>query len=329
MKEKVWDSSVLKALVDASGLGYNGVADLCNIRHATFCGYVGGYCAPSLNKLVALADLFGVTLDELVGRDQEQNTVQKVNKEYASLVAAMAEKVGEGKVKPEKFRRNDIPWPYNLLREIFGSWEAPLADYQMEGLEFALSSLRERHRDVVEQCFKEGRTLSEIGQNFGVSRERVRQIIARAVRTMKHPVNSSAILYGMENAGKRRELTRMEVVLNEQEKRVSAMEKALRKRKIKAENGLRELTTVGVEEGDISVLHLSTRANNALRRGYREGATLVSVDTVEKLIACASTGKLWAVRNLGVKTIAEICAALRNYAGVDYSDIYDVVSAQN
>lgn len=329
MKEKVWDSSVLKELIEASGLDYNKVAELCDIRIKTFYGYVGGYCAPSLNKLEALADLFGVTLDELTGRHKNKNAVAKVEKDYSDLVSAMEKQVSEGKRKPKKFRRDDAPWPYNLLREIFGAWDAPMADYQMEGLEYALASLADGERFVVETYFEKGKTLSETGTICGVSRERIRQIIAKAVRKMKHPARSSAILYGVQNASKQQELTRMELALNEQEKRVRAMESALSRRQLEVEDRLSKLAHVCPGGEDISVLNLSTRANNALRRGYIVGNCLMGVNTVEKLIECAAAGKLWAVRNLGVKTIAEICTALRNYVGVDYSDIYDVVSAQN
>jgi RNA polymerase primary sigma factor len=57
-----------------------------------------------------------------------------------------------------------------------------------------LSGLSERERRVLEMRFglKDGtaRTLEEVGQEFGVTRERIRQIEAKALRKLRHPIRS-------------------------------------------------------------------------------------------------------------------------------------------
>src|SRR5204863_1492704 len=54
-----------------------------------------------------------------------------------------------------------------------------------------LSSLNERERKVLEMRFGLGdgysRTLEEVGKQFRVTRERIRQIEAKALRKMRHP----------------------------------------------------------------------------------------------------------------------------------------------
>jgi RNA polymerase primary sigma factor len=54
-----------------------------------------------------------------------------------------------------------------------------------------LCSLNERERQVLELRFGLGdgnaRTLEEVGQQFRVTRERIRQIEAKALRKMRHP----------------------------------------------------------------------------------------------------------------------------------------------
>jgi len=54
-----------------------------------------------------------------------------------------------------------------------------------------LSSLNERERKVLELRFGLGdgfpRTLEEVGRTFRVTRERIRQIEAKALRKMRHP----------------------------------------------------------------------------------------------------------------------------------------------
>ncbi|HEX9115043.1 MAG TPA: RNA polymerase sigma factor RpoD [Anaerolineae bacterium] len=57
-----------------------------------------------------------------------------------------------------------------------------------------LNGLSERERRVLEMRFglKDGtaRTLEEVGQEFGVTRERIRQIEAKALRKLRHPIRS-------------------------------------------------------------------------------------------------------------------------------------------
>jgi RNA polymerase primary sigma factor len=57
-----------------------------------------------------------------------------------------------------------------------------------------LAGLSERERKVLEMRFglKDGtaRTLEEVGQEFGVTRERIRQIEAKALRKLRHPIRS-------------------------------------------------------------------------------------------------------------------------------------------
>jgi RNA polymerase primary sigma factor len=54
-----------------------------------------------------------------------------------------------------------------------------------------LDSLTERERQVLELRFGIGdgfaRTLEEVGKQFKVTRERIRQIEAKALRKMRHP----------------------------------------------------------------------------------------------------------------------------------------------
>ena len=66
-----------------------------------------------------------------------------------------------------------------------------------EDLAEVLSSLSPRERDVLRLRFgmDDGRqrTLEEVGQLFGVTRERIRQIEAKALRKLRHPNRSKRL----------------------------------------------------------------------------------------------------------------------------------------
>ena len=70
------------------------------------------------------------------------------------------------------------------------------ADHQLlkEQVQEVLSVLNDREREVLEMRFglKDGQdhTLEEVGRYFGVTRERIRQIEAKALRKLRHPMRS-------------------------------------------------------------------------------------------------------------------------------------------
>lgn len=65
---------------------------------------------------------------------------------------------------------------------------------QEEVMEEAMASLTERERNVIKLRFGlddgKTRTLEEVGKEFNVTRERIRQIEAKALRKLRHPSRS-------------------------------------------------------------------------------------------------------------------------------------------
>ena len=76
---------------------------------------------------------------------------------------------------------------------------ADAASYQMlrEQVEAVLNSLSDRERKVLRLRFglEDGRTrtLEEVGREFSVTRERIRQIEAKALRKLRHPARSQKL----------------------------------------------------------------------------------------------------------------------------------------
>lgn len=69
--------------------------------------------------------------------------------------------------------------------------------FRKEKIQDVLETLTEREREVIEQRFglKDGspRTLEEVGKQFNVTRERIRQIEAKALRKLRHPTRLKVI----------------------------------------------------------------------------------------------------------------------------------------
>lgn len=77
---------------------------------------------------------------------------------------------------------------------VLGPVDAASKQLLKEQLNEILESLGERERKVLEMRFGlndgQGRTLEEVGSEFGVTRERIRQIEAKALRKLRHPIRS-------------------------------------------------------------------------------------------------------------------------------------------
>jgi RNA polymerase primary sigma factor len=71
-----------------------------------------------------------------------------------------------------------------------------------------LASLTPREERVLRMRFGIGmntdHTLEEVGQQFNVTRERIRQIEAKALRKLKHPTRSAKMRSFLGNSGKNR-----------------------------------------------------------------------------------------------------------------------------
>ena len=75
--------------------------------------------------------------------------------------------------------------------------EYATAELLKEELSSVLETLTEREEKVLKLRFGlddgQCRTLEEVGQIFGVTRERIRQIEAKALRKMRHPSRSKKL----------------------------------------------------------------------------------------------------------------------------------------
>ena len=129
--------------------------------------------------------------------------------------------------KRKQMKSEKMPYPENLLRDIglekvFGKPEyTPLNEDQTAGLAHALTTIREREQEMIRLRYEEKKTLQEIGDQYELSRERVRQIIAKGVRKLRHP---SRTVYVRDGYGKA-ELAQKIACADEIKKQLTAQKK--------------------------------------------------------------------------------------------------------
>ena len=97
------------------------------------------------------------------------------------------------KYKEYKMTKDNIA----AAKEMLDDPDEEMREMLKEELEVALQSLTEREQKVIRLRFGledgKARTLEEVGQEFSVTRERIRQIEAKALRKLRHPQRSKKL----------------------------------------------------------------------------------------------------------------------------------------
>ena len=231
-------------------------------------------------------------------RYDESRDVYELTQEAAQELREIASKAL--KSLDSKFG-TESEWPYNLIEAIRGEeWEEELTIDQELGLHHMLKSLTARERACVEAMFREEKTLREIADDFGVTQERIRQVIAKALRKLRNPVRGRYLTRGYyaEKTEAYEQMIR-QVYNRIEEERESAKRKMLYElRQIEAETN-----KYGHHGRPIDDLELSVRSHNALRKA--------NLRCVEQILALPDIKELYKVRNLGTRSALEIVDKLR------------------
>ena len=76
----------IKQLREAAGMKQSELADRMNVRPPTVFKWENGMANPTIANLIQLAEIFGVSLDEVVGRKTKAQKGGVVDGEKASYV---------------------------------------------------------------------------------------------------------------------------------------------------------------------------------------------------------------------------------------------------
>lgn len=200
-----------------------------------------------------------------------------------------------------------MEYPKNLLYAVRGAWEddepTELTPDVLAGIEYALSTLKERERYILVERYKGKRTLRSIGEDLGVKPERVRQIANKAERNLRHPRNMAFITRGV--VGYIKKVNEIEYERGYKKGYTEGYEQGVRD----APNGVtRAGTSVTLSSLPIEALDLSIRAFNALKRaGYDSIGDIVPLTHSEMIH----------IKNLGPKQRGEVAKGLRHYGITD------------
>lgn len=192
-------------------------------------------------------------------------------------------------------------YPLNIARAVFDS-ESEARRAYIQGIYNALAILTEREQDVLRLRFKDKMTLEQCGKIHGVTRERIRQIEAKALRKLRHPTRANMIksVPLTELQAKHSEYMKLQ---NEYEWLKKAFESLTAQ---KAEPGviIPSVERAILLEKTIEELDLSVRSYNCLRRR--------GVNTLRDVVEMTED-ELMKVRNLGRKSADEVMAKLKEY----------------
>ena len=190
-------------------------------------------------------------------------------------------------------------YPENLLRDIFPADSTLPTPPDLDGtLKYILASLSQREQGIVELRYREKQTLEIIGQTYGIGRERVRQILARTLRRLRHPLRKQMLIQGMNAYHDAKAKKSFEEGIREGYHRCQ-YEIEVQKAAEKASIINTDVLHMTLEE-----MQLSVRSYNALyRAGYTKMADIVS----------AGPEQVKRSRNLGKKSFEEIVAKMMEF----------------
>ena len=192
-------------------------------------------------------------------------------------------------------------YPLNLAKAIFDSEEEARKVY-IQGISEVLATLTEREQWVLTSRFQRKLTLEQCGKEYGITRERIRQIEAKAIRKLRHPTRANMLksVPLTELQAERAEYCKLQ---NEYEWLKKAFESLTAQ---KAEPGVIVpiVEKAALLETPLEAIGLSVRSYNCLRRARK--------DTLGDIVEMYEH-ELAQVRNLGRKSYEEVTAKLKEY----------------
>jgi len=144
-------------------------------------------------------------INKAFSKFEQENERVPSTEELADVLEIAKEKIADTLRVSGRHVSVDAPFidgEDNTLLDVLPNIDSPNADRALineslvREIERALATLTERERDIIKLFFGIGvqeMTLEEIGEKFGLTRERVRQIKEKAIRRLRHTSRSKLL----------------------------------------------------------------------------------------------------------------------------------------
>ena len=144
-------------------------------------------------------------INKAFSKFEQENERVPSNEELADVLELTKEKIADTLRVSGRHVSVDAPFiegEENSLLDVLVNESSPIADRALiaeslvREIDRALATLTERERDIIKLFFGIGvqeMTLEEIGEKFGLTRERVRQIKEKAIRRLRHTSRSKLL----------------------------------------------------------------------------------------------------------------------------------------
>ena len=309
----------IKNLRDLHHLSINDLARVTGIGASTITQIENARYPISGDILVILAEFFNVTTDYILGLVDVDEKHYKKDLEilYTESYESYLRYTKRGDLVHRQ-ADNETPlasWPYNLFEYCKLDIDAPLSELQMEGLTYVLDNLlTTREAACLLAYFMKEQSLDEVSKSFNVTRERIRQVIQKACRKLKHPSRVNIIKYGIHASEYTKEAQLLEaklIRLEELRKEVEGYDELIEEIKAKKE----KLSVNDPRFLSLETLDLSVRAFNCMKR--------IGCETVNDIIPLFKSNDIYKVRNLGRKCYLELYDKLKSIGISEEELTYD------
>lgn len=214
------------------------------------------------------------------------------NKMYDTLEEAekaVFEIKSHGKVK-------DFDYPLDFIDALFGNDETInityIEEHFDENVKELLKTINEREARIITARLIDGYTLEAVGFQEGVTRDRIRQIEAKALRKLRHPSRLAIMRYGKETLELQDDVAKLNAeLLRVKSDLINAINHPEQIELTEEDKTFASLTQ------EIENLDFSVRTFNCLRRR--------GIKTLSQLVQM-SVNDILRIRNFGRKSLREV-----------------------